>query len=78
MFGLTTKHIEMLQGSPWTFKGCLERIKKYWSTVFRDLLLKQSLKTVEELMVLLEKGLEFFRGFQVVKACFQVDLTLMR
>jgi len=61
----------MLQGSPWTFKGCLERIKKYWSTVFRELLLKQCLKTIEELMVLLEKGLEFYWVFELLRLVFR-------
>ncbi|KAL1516696.1 hypothetical protein ABEB36_000574 [Hypothenemus hampei] len=55
-FGDTISKMSDLQGSPWSFEGCLKRIQKYWSTVFRDYLLKHAFKTVDELIKMCEKG----------------------
>ncbi|XP_030766188.1 transcriptional protein SWT1 [Sitophilus oryzae] len=55
-YGNVWDKMDMLQGAPWNFRECLRRIIRYWKSVFRDLMLKQCLPTVEALYRLLDRN----------------------
>lgn len=47
-FGDNWNKRELLHNCPWQFIDCARIIKRYWSEVFKHKLLKQCLKTVDE------------------------------
>ncbi|KAL3274785.1 hypothetical protein HHI36_019569 [Cryptolaemus montrouzieri] len=70
-YGTIWKNMAMLNNPPWPLKVCLKIFKKYWSSVFREKLLKQCLKAVQQLTEILreleiskspDKFEEFVRG----------------
>ncbi|KAJ8951281.1 hypothetical protein NQ318_008184 [Aromia moschata] len=48
--------MDMLHCPPWSLLECLKRFKKYWNAVFREKLLKQFTRTMDELLDLLESN----------------------
>lgn len=47
-YGETWTKINMFSCPPWSFLECLKRFKRYWTTVFRDKMLKQFPKALDE------------------------------
>ncbi|XP_019768470.2 uncharacterized protein LOC109543289 isoform X1 [Dendroctonus ponderosae] len=56
VYGDACSKMEMLANCPWSFEGCLRRFRRYWDSVFKELLLKHCLKTVEELIRITDRG----------------------
>lgn len=55
-YGDVWSKMDLLSCPPWSFLGCLKRFTKYWGTIFRDKLMKQCTKTLEELTNLLTQN----------------------
>ncbi|VEN40374.1 unnamed protein product [Callosobruchus maculatus] len=53
-YGTTWNKMHMLTDAPWSFTECLKRINKYWKTVFQDKLMKQCIKTCDDLYKLIK------------------------
>ncbi|KAK9885932.1 hypothetical protein WA026_013810 [Henosepilachna vigintioctopunctata] len=64
---------------PWSFNDCLIIFKKYWPAVFRDLLLKHCLRTVEQLERLsqiLESSRNAGKFEEYVQGCLSLCIFL--
>ncbi|XP_018572896.1 transcriptional protein SWT1 [Anoplophora glabripennis] len=55
-YGDVWLRMDLMSYPPWSLIECLKRFKKYWSAVFRDKLLKQFVKTLQDLQNAIEKN----------------------
>ncbi|KAJ8962959.1 hypothetical protein NQ314_005676 [Rhamnusium bicolor] len=53
-YGDVWMKMDMLSYPPWSLVECLKRFKKYWGSVFKEKLMKQFTKVIEELLNLLQ------------------------
>lgn len=48
-YGDVWLRMDLMSYPPWSLTECLKRFKKYWSAVFREKLMKQFTKTLQDL-----------------------------
>ncbi|XP_056637880.1 transcriptional protein SWT1 [Diorhabda sublineata] len=53
-YGVVWMKMDMMTNPPWSLGECLKRFRKYWSSVYRDKLMKQFLSTIDKLQQLLD------------------------
>ncbi|XP_023012487.2 swt1 RNA endoribonuclease [Leptinotarsa decemlineata] len=58
-YGEVWSKMSMLSNPPWSLAECLKRFKKYWGTIFKDKLLKQFTKTIDDLLQLFNENKYF-------------------
>lgn len=49
-YGSIWNKMKFMEDPPWSYMDCLERMKHYWSAVFKINLQKQAFKVVEDLI----------------------------
>lgn len=65
-YGDIWSKMDMMSCPPWSLVECLRRFKKYWSSVFREKLMKQFTKTVQDLVDICETNkCEYFIIYEV-------------
>ncbi|KAG5889571.1 hypothetical protein JTB14_018556 [Gonioctena quinquepunctata] len=58
-YGEVWSKMDMLSCPPWSLVDCLKRFKKYWGTVFKDKVMKQFTKCVDDLLQLFNSNKYF-------------------
>lgn len=54
-YGNMWMNMRFMKDPPWEFRDCLLNLRHYWKTVYKNSLQKQTLKIIEDLILLLKE-----------------------